>query len=153
MPVPALIRLLVFQFKPKALPISAPSPKQVARVKTMTVRENLPTVSTVRIFKLAPRRMMANFRIFLEVNLIPGAVVGVGFQNALTAMPINRAMTDAPIRCSPALFSKVSANFAMTAIPSARTAPGSKAEIFFIICLKFLSFYISALFYTGFMIR
>ena len=47
MPVPALIRLLVFQLSPKAFPISAPSPKQVARVKTMTVRENLPPAAVI----------------------------------------------------------------------------------------------------------
>lgn len=71
-PVPALMRLLVFQFSPIAFPISAPRPKHVARVNTITVRENLPTVSTVRIFRLAPSRIIANFRIFFDVNLIPG---------------------------------------------------------------------------------
>ena len=75
MPVPALIRLLVFQFSFSAFPMSAPMPKQVNSVKTITVRENFPTVSTVRIFRLAPNRMIANFKSFFEVNLIPGAVV------------------------------------------------------------------------------
>ena len=46
----------------------------------------------------AVRHLGETFEIFLEVNLIPGAVVGVGFQYALTAMPMKRAMTDAPIR-------------------------------------------------------
>ena len=78
MPVPALIRLAVFQFRPSALPITAPRPKHVASVNTMTVSENLPTVSTVVMFRLAPRRMMANFRIFFEVNLTPGSVAALG---------------------------------------------------------------------------
>ena len=78
MPVPALMRLAVFQFRPSALPMSAPRQKQVASVKTMTVREKRPTVSTVRMFRLAPSRMMANFKSFLDVNLMPGAVAAVG---------------------------------------------------------------------------
>lgn len=78
MPVPALMRLAVFQLRPSALPISAPRPKQVASVNTMTVSENRPTVSTVRMFRLAPSRMMANFRIFLDVNLMPGCVTALG---------------------------------------------------------------------------
>ena len=77
-PVPALMRLLVFQFSPSAFPISAPRPKHVARVNTITVRENLPTVSTMRIFRLAPSRIIANFKIFFDVNLIPGAVTLFG---------------------------------------------------------------------------
>ena len=77
-PVPAFIRLLVFQLSPSAFPISAPRPKQVARVNSITISENFPTVTTVDRFKLAPSRMMANFKIFLEVNRIPGAVVGLG---------------------------------------------------------------------------
>ena len=77
-PVPALIRLLVFQFSPSALPMKYPSPKQVARVNTITVRENRPTVRTVVMFRLAPSRIMANFNIFLDVNRIPGAVVSLG---------------------------------------------------------------------------
>ena len=44
----------------------------------MTVSENRPTVSTVRMFRLAPSRMMANFRIFLDVNLMPGCVTALG---------------------------------------------------------------------------
>ena len=138
MPVPALIRLLVFQLSPSALPISAPSPKQVARVKSMTVSEKRPTVSTVRMFRLAPRRTMANFRTFLEVNLMPGAVVLLGWKNALMAMPINRAMTDAPMRWSPALLSSVSSHLAMQAMPSASAAPGIRVVIFFDI--RWLSF-------------
>ena len=78
MPVPALIRLAVFQFRPSALPISAPRPKQVASVNSMTVSEKRPTVSTVRMFRLAPSRMMANFRIFFEVNFTPGSVTSLG---------------------------------------------------------------------------
>ena len=78
MPVPALMRLLVFQSSPSALPITQPRPKHVASVKSMTVSENLPTVSTVVMFRLAPSRMMANFRIFFEVNLMPGFVLSFG---------------------------------------------------------------------------
>ena len=78
--------------------MSEPRPKQVARVKIMTVRENFPTVRTVVMFRLAPRRMMANFRIFLEVKRIPGAVAGVGLQKWLISMPMKRAMTEAPMK-------------------------------------------------------
>ncbi len=77
-PVPAFIRLLVFQSSPRSLPINAPRPKQVARVNTITTRENLPTVRTVVILRLAPRRIIANFNIFFDVNLIPGFVISFG---------------------------------------------------------------------------
>ena len=59
-------------------PLSAPSPKQVAIVNTITVREKRPTVITVRIFRLVSKRTIANFSIFFEVNLIPGAVAATG---------------------------------------------------------------------------
>ena len=41
----------------------------------MTVSDILPTFRMVVTFRLAPRRMMANFRIFFAVNFTPGAVV------------------------------------------------------------------------------
>ena len=44
----------------------------------MTVSENFPTVSTVVILRLAPSRMIANFRIFFDVKRIPGFVVSFG---------------------------------------------------------------------------
>ena len=47
-PVPALMRLLVFQFNPSALPINAPSPKQVASVKSMTVSEGAALVKSIQ---------------------------------------------------------------------------------------------------------
>ena len=62
---------------------------------------------------------------------MPGAVVLLGWKNALMAMPINRAMTDAPMRWSPALLSSVSSHLAMQAMPSASAAPGIRAVIFF----------------------
>ena len=131
MPVPALMRLLVFQLRPRALPMSAPRPKQVASVKTMTVSENLPTVSTVRMFRLAPSRMMANFRIFLDVKRMPGAVAAVGFRTAFTSIPRNRAMTDAPMKWSPACSSRPSRSLATAASARASAAPGmSFAAVF-----------------------
>ena len=45
---------------------------------SMTVSEKRPTVRTVRILRLAPSRMIANFRIFLEVKRIPGFVAALG---------------------------------------------------------------------------
>ena len=132
-PVPALIRLLVFQFSPSSFPITAPSPKQVASVNTITTRENFPTVSTVVILRLAPRRIIANFSIFFDVNLIPGEVTSFGLKNALTIMPMNSAMTDAPIICIPAASSKCSSSFATAAIMSAKAMPGMNFSIFFMI--------------------
>ena len=131
-PVPALIRLLVFQLRPRALPISAPRPKQVARVKSITVREKRPTVNTVPIFRLAPSRIIANFSSFFEVNLIPGVVALPGFQKALMIMPMNRAMTEAPIMCNPAEVSRFSRSLAMAAIPRASRMPGIR-EVNFLI--------------------
>lgn len=102
------MRLLVFQFSPSAFPIKYPRPKHVASVNSITVSEKRPTESTVRMFRLAPSRMIANFRIFFEVNLIPGAVAAVGFRKWLMIMPRNSAITDAPMKCSPAALSSAS---------------------------------------------
>ena len=48
-------------------------PKQVISVNTMTVKDILPTCRIVEIFKDKPNRIIANFRIFLEVNFSPAA--------------------------------------------------------------------------------
>ena len=132
MPVPALMRLLVFQFSPSAFPIKYPRPKHVASVNSITVSEKRPTESTVRMFRLAPSRMIANFRIFFEVNLIPGAVTAVGFRKWLMIMPRNSAITDAPMKCSPAAFSSASSPLAAAASTSAIAIPGRYFMTFFI---------------------
>ena len=50
-------------------------------------------------------------------------------------MPINIAMTDAPIRCSPADSSNCSKSLAITAMTSAMAQPGS---IFFTVSMNFM---------------
>ena len=70
-PVPAEIRFESFQLSPSALPIKYPPPKQVRRVKTITKSDILPTFKIVVILSDRPRRIIANFSIFLDVNLIP----------------------------------------------------------------------------------
>ena len=77
-PVPAEMRLDIFQLSFKSRPDRYPSPKHVAKVKIMTKRELRPTVRTVAIFKLAPSSIMANFNIFFDVNFIPGAIMFPG---------------------------------------------------------------------------
>ena len=77
MPVPAEIRLDSFQFKPNAFPTRYPPPKQVSRVNIITISDILPTVNIVVIFKDKPSKIIANFKIFFEVNLIPGARIFV----------------------------------------------------------------------------
>ena len=64
---------------------------------------------------------------------MPGAVRGVGFLTAFTNMPINMAITDAPIKCSPALSSSISRLLAMAAITIASAIPGKNFVRFFII--------------------
>ena len=71
MPVPAEIKLDNFQFKPSALPIKYPPPKQVSNVKIMTVKDIFPTCSMVVMFRESPSNIMANFNIFFEVNFKP----------------------------------------------------------------------------------
>ena len=72
-PVPAEIRFESFQLSPNALPIKYPPPKQVSRVNIITVRDILPTLRIVVILRDKPSRIMANFKIFLDVNLSPDA--------------------------------------------------------------------------------
>ena len=43
MPVPAEMRFDSFQFSPSSLPTTYPPPKQVSRVKTITISDSLPT--------------------------------------------------------------------------------------------------------------
>jgi hypothetical protein len=71
-PVPAEMRLESFQLSPNALPIKYPPPKHVSKVKTITVRDIFPTLRIVVILRDNPRRIIANFKIFFEVNLRPG---------------------------------------------------------------------------------
>ena len=54
-------------------------------------------------------------------------------------MPMNIAMTDAPIRCSPTDSSSCSKNLATTAMTSAMAQPGS---IFFTDSINFMCFFL-----------
>ena len=98
MPVPAEIRLESFQLSPSALPIKYPPPKQVRRVKIMTVSDILPTVRMVVMFRESPSKIMASFKSFLDVNFRPEAKIFVLLKKQLRIMPMNIAITAEPIR-------------------------------------------------------
>ena len=74
----------------------------------------------------APSRIMANFSTFLEVNFSPLRTSSVGFQKLLINMPINSAITDAPIRW---MGSRDSSHLAMAAMHKASANPGSKLRM------------------------
>ena len=57
----------------------------------------MPTDMMVLMDRDAPRRMMAAFRIFLDVNF-SGAFIQSGWKKLLMMVPVNRAMMEAPSR-------------------------------------------------------
>ena len=103
----------------------------------MTVSEKRPTFSTVMMFRLAPSRMMASFSTFLDVKRMPGDVTAFGLKKRLMTMPMNSAMTDAPIKCRPASRSRYSSPLAAAAMTSAIARPGTIFQIVFIRTLRF----------------
>ena len=79
-PVPADIRFESFQLSPRALPTKYPPPKQVRRVNTITTKDIFPTCRMVVILRDSPSRIMASFKIFFDVNLIPDSKILVFFK-------------------------------------------------------------------------
>lgn len=82
--------------------------------------------------RLAPKRIIANFKSLLDVKVIPDFksfyVSIIVFKN----IPINKAMTDPPIKC----FGRIlSINCAIEAITRAKARPGKYDIIFFVFLL------------------
>lgn len=103
-PVPAEIRLPSFQFRPKNLRMRLPPPKHMAKVNIITKKVIFPTDRITLTDSDAPRRMMASFRIFLEVNFSAG-FIHAGWKKLLMIVPINKAMMDAPSKSPGTIFS------------------------------------------------
>ncbi len=61
--------------------------------------DNLSTFKTILILRIAPKRIITNFKSLLDVKVIPDfkffSVSIIVFKN----IPINKAMTDPPIKC------------------------------------------------------
>ena len=95
MPVPAEMRLLSFQLRPKSLRIKYPPPKHIAKVNTMTKKVILPTDIMVLTEREAPNKIKASFWIFLDVNLRAG-FIHAGWKKLFIIVPINKAIMDAP---------------------------------------------------------
>lgn len=119
--VPAEIRLDIFQLSFSALPIKYPPPKQVSKVKSITTRDIFPTFKITLILRESPSRMIANLRSFFEVNLNPGVKCAFLCKKELIIIPINIAITDAPITWIGKRLSKKQAN---TAISTDKSVPG-----------------------------
>ena len=118
-PVPAEMRLDSSQLSPRAFPMKYPPPKHVRSVNIITERDIFPTVSMVFTLSEAPSRIMANLRIFFEVNFSPSCSMS-GFQNEFIVIPMNSAITEAPTRCigiSPSMYLAHKAISAATANP------------------------------------
>jgi hypothetical protein len=77
----------------------------MAKVNIITKKVILPTVRIVLTDKDAPRRIMATFNIFLDVNLRAG-FIHAGWKKLFIIVPINKAIMDAPSRPPGIKFSK-----------------------------------------------
>ena len=122
-PVPAEIRFESFQLSPSAFPIKYPPPKQVRSVKAITAKDILPTDKTVFIFNDNPSKIIANFKSFLDVNFNPVEKTACLFKKVFNIIPINIAMTAAPIKW---IGKRLSMNVAKAAISTDIAIPGIK---------------------------
>ena len=132
MPVPAEMRLLSFQLSPRLRPTRYPPPKQVSSVKHITISDRRPTVRMSPMLSDAPSRMMASLSTRLEVNLSPTATSSGGLRSALMPMPMNSAITDAPMRW---MGKSPSRNFAAAATTAASSRPGTTLRYLLIFCI------------------
>jgi hypothetical protein len=73
-----------------------------------------------------PSKMIASFKIFLEVNLIPFAKMLVFLKKWLKIIPMNIAITAEPIKW---IGSKLSIKQASAAIPSESNIPGKSLSM------------------------
>ena len=74
-PVPEEIKLDKRQSSPNNFPSKYPPPNAAIKVKTITINENLPASRIVVIFKLAPNKIIANFKTRLETNITPSSIL------------------------------------------------------------------------------
>ena len=77
----------------------------MAKVNIITKKVILPTERMVLTLMEAPRRMIAAFRTFLEVNFKAGSI-HAGWKKLLINVPMKRAMIDAPSSSPGISFSK-----------------------------------------------
>ena len=99
----------------------------MSNVKTITSKDIFPTSKIVLIFNESPSKIIANFKIFLEVNVAPRLKTSVFLKKQLSAIPINIAITEAPIIC---IGNKLSIQRAKMAITKESPIPGSVFKIF-----------------------
>ena len=90
-------------------------------------------LSRVELLETVQQEMLDNLaKLAKEMQReLPGAVAAVGFRKWLMIMPRNSAITDAPMKCSPAAFSSASSPLAVAASTSAIAIPGRYFTTFF----------------------
>jgi hypothetical protein len=126
MPVPAEMRFDSFQLSPSALPMKYPPPKQVRSVNAITANDILPTFRTVVILSDKPSKIIASFESFLDVNFNPEDKNKVFFRKVFKIMPINIAITAAPIKW---IGKMLSINVATAAIITDKATPGKSFAV------------------------
>ena len=104
--------------------------KQIKKVKIIALSVSLPTSTMVETLKDAPRRIIANFKSFLEVNFKPFATFSEGWRKKLMIIPRNIAITAALIICTGI---RLSMPLATKASAKAAATPGINSAYFFIL--------------------